>query len=96
MQHGPFRATTVLVCGYSPPDVDALIGVVQGMGGNTQSRFHTKALPHIVVCGNTLDESYRVRSVAARARQRPLHAGAAQSHASRRAPAPAADSPLAS
>jgi hypothetical protein len=60
MQYAPFRDTTVLVCGFPPADCDALVGSVQTMGGNTQTRFHSKALPHVVVCGSTLDEHYRV------------------------------------
>jgi len=62
MQHAPFRETTVLVCGFSACESEELVCSVQAMGGNTQTRFHLKALPHVAVCGCTLDEHYRVRA----------------------------------
>jgi hypothetical protein len=58
---GPFRETTVLVCGFAPPATDALVREVQAMGGNTQTRYHESALPHVAVVGSTLDPGYRVR-----------------------------------
>jgi hypothetical protein len=62
-QHGAFRETTVLVCGHTPePEGNRLAGMVRDMGGSTQARFHAKGLPHVVVCGCTLDEGYRVRA----------------------------------
>lgn len=60
MQHGSFRETTVLVCGFADADRDALVSRVQEMGGNTQTRLHSTTLPHVVVCGKMLDEHYRV------------------------------------
>lgn len=62
VQYGAFRDTTVLVAGFAPEARDALVGQVQALGGNTQTRFHERALPHVVVCGTTNDESFRVRA----------------------------------
>lgn len=59
-QHGPFRDTAVLICGFAPPERDALVGAVQALGGNTQTRFRANALPHVVVCGTTADDNFRV------------------------------------
>lgn len=88
LQHGVFRNTTVLVCGHAAADTDELVRAVQAMGGATQTRLRDSSLPHVVICGCTLDESYRVRAGAGcSARRAASDAACGPSHGQRMAAA---------
>jgi hypothetical protein len=56
-----FEGTRFLVCGYEGADREALVERIDALGGSVLSRSqHQHQTPHVVVCGNVNDPTYRV------------------------------------
>jgi hypothetical protein len=56
-----FEGTRFVVCGYEGADREALVERIDALGGFVLSRSQRQhQTPHVVVCGNVNDATYRV------------------------------------
>lgn len=56
-----FEGTRFVVCGYEGADLEAVVERIDALGGSVLSRSQRQHVtPHIVVCGNVSDPTYRV------------------------------------
>jgi hypothetical protein len=56
-----YEGTRFVVCGYENADLEAVVQRIDALGGSVLSRGQRQHVtPHIVVCGNVNDPTYRV------------------------------------